>query len=248
MARTIPRMVSELATLLERGNVPPPYVLVGHSFGGLLIRAYAHLRPREIAGLVLVDPVSLESWALCALHDQQRLALGIRLSRRGALLARLGLVRFALWTLAAGAPRLPKLIAKASAQRGATTVERLTGEIRRLPPELWPILRAHWSRPKSFQAMADYLKCLPAAAVSALSMPFRPDLPVTILSASDAAQTELRERDRWLDTSRNARHLVVPHSKHWIQLEQPDAVITAVNQIVYQINPRTVGLATEHTL
>jgi pimeloyl-ACP methyl ester carboxylesterase len=246
--RTVPRMVSELATLLERANVPPPYILVGHSFGGLLIRAYAHLRPQEVAGLVFVDPVSLETWASCAPRNRERLNLGIRLSRRGALLARLGLVRFALWTLASGGRRFPKLIAKATAQRGASTIERLTGEIKRLPPEVWPIIRGHWSRPKSFQAMAEYLECLPGAAASALSMPLPANLPVTILSASDATEAELQERDSWLHSQRNAAHLLLPNSKHWIPLEQPNEVAAAVKRLLDQITPKKGGLAEDPSM
>lgn len=47
---------TELHALLDRLQLPPPYVLVGHSYGGLLVRAFAHRYPAEIAGLVLVDP------------------------------------------------------------------------------------------------------------------------------------------------------------------------------------------------
>lgn len=229
--RTVPQMVSELATLLERARVVPPFVLVGHSFGGLLIRAYAHLRPQEVAGLVFVDPVSLETWSNCPPHQQQRLAQGIRLSRRGAFLARLGIVQFALWTLASGGRRLPKLIARAAAERGASTIERLTGEVRRLPPELWPVLRAHWSRPKSFAAMAAYLECLPAAATAASTMPLSPDVPFLVLSAANATAAELKERDGWISASRDGRHIRIDNSAHWIQLEQPDSVVQGVRQI-----------------
>src|SRR5699024_5378297 len=41
--------------LLARLGLPAPYVLVGHSVGGLLIRSFAAARPHEVAGLVLVD-------------------------------------------------------------------------------------------------------------------------------------------------------------------------------------------------
>ena len=53
--RSSERIVAELRELLLRARVPPPYVLVGHSFGGLNVRLFASKHPGEVAGLVLVD-------------------------------------------------------------------------------------------------------------------------------------------------------------------------------------------------
>src|SRR5262249_48143096 len=50
------QIATRLHTLLHEINVPPPYILVGHSLGGALIRAYAFLYPAEVSGLVFVDP------------------------------------------------------------------------------------------------------------------------------------------------------------------------------------------------
>jgi pimeloyl-ACP methyl ester carboxylesterase len=49
------RIATDLHTLLHRGGVPGPYVLAGHSFGGLYVRIFAAHYPDEVAGLVLVD-------------------------------------------------------------------------------------------------------------------------------------------------------------------------------------------------
>jgi pimeloyl-ACP methyl ester carboxylesterase len=46
----------ELDELLSRAGENPPYILVGHSFGGLLVMEYAHLYPEKTAGLILADP------------------------------------------------------------------------------------------------------------------------------------------------------------------------------------------------
>lgn len=49
------QVAADLHTLLERGQVPGPYVMAGHSFGGLYTLTFAALYPDEVAGMVLVD-------------------------------------------------------------------------------------------------------------------------------------------------------------------------------------------------
>jgi pimeloyl-ACP methyl ester carboxylesterase len=49
------QIATDLHTLLHRAQVPGPYVLAGHSFGGLYVRTFAAKYPDEVAGLVLVD-------------------------------------------------------------------------------------------------------------------------------------------------------------------------------------------------
>ena len=58
MPRTVADAVADLHTLLEVAGLPGPYVLVGHSFGGLVVRLYASTYPDDIAGIVLVDALS----------------------------------------------------------------------------------------------------------------------------------------------------------------------------------------------
>ena len=58
--RTSERIVRELDELLRRAKVPGPYVLVGHSFGGLNVRLFASTHPEATAGLVLVDATPVD--------------------------------------------------------------------------------------------------------------------------------------------------------------------------------------------
>lgn len=52
--------VSDLHALLTEADVPGPYLLVGHSYGGLVVRLYSSTYPDEAAGMVLVDSLSPE--------------------------------------------------------------------------------------------------------------------------------------------------------------------------------------------
>lgn len=52
----------EQHALLHRANITPPYLLVGHSLGGLYQFVYAKLYPQEVAGIVLLDPTPPHHW------------------------------------------------------------------------------------------------------------------------------------------------------------------------------------------
>jgi pimeloyl-ACP methyl ester carboxylesterase len=55
------RVAQQLHALLAQLDLRPPYVLVGHSWGGPLIRMFAALYPREVAGMVYVDPTHFQT-------------------------------------------------------------------------------------------------------------------------------------------------------------------------------------------
>lgn len=70
----------ELHALLQRSGQRPPYVLLGHSLGGLYQHAFARLYPQEVAGLLLLEPTHPEHWT----HLQREvpvLAAGVRTLR-----------------------------------------------------------------------------------------------------------------------------------------------------------------------
>jgi len=58
MPRTAADAVADLHAVLKTARTPGPYVLVGHSTGGLIVRLYAATYPREVVGMVLVDALS----------------------------------------------------------------------------------------------------------------------------------------------------------------------------------------------
>ncbi|MGH2515236.1 MAG: alpha/beta fold hydrolase, partial [Ktedonobacterales bacterium] len=100
LPRTSSRIAAELHALLRRAGVAPPYVLVGHSFGGFNVRLFAEHYPHEVAGMVLVD-VSHEDFASRLPHEmragyERYERAEVPLLRLGAALARFGLVRLAV--------------------------------------------------------------------------------------------------------------------------------------------------------
>ncbi len=57
--RTARQIASELHRALQNANLPPPYILVGHSMGGPYVRVFAMAYPQEVSGMVLVDPTQI---------------------------------------------------------------------------------------------------------------------------------------------------------------------------------------------
>jgi pimeloyl-ACP methyl ester carboxylesterase len=233
--RTVANMVSELAAALDAGKITPPYLLAAHSFGCLLIRAFASTYPDRTAALIMVDPVTIAGWVNPDPQQLRRLNTGARLSRRGALLARFGVVRAALSLLVAGGTRIPKLLARASAGQGNSVIERLIGEVRKLPVAAQPIVGSHWSRSRSFTAMAAYLECLPSNARAAVAMPVPSQIPMIILSADTATEAELAERTSWIAGREHAQHIQVPGTGHWLQLERPELVAGIVRDTLLRV-------------
>ena len=60
--RTMKQLVYELHTLLEKAGERPPYLLVGQSFGGVVVRLYATTYPNEVASMMLIDAGRLNPW------------------------------------------------------------------------------------------------------------------------------------------------------------------------------------------
>ncbi len=225
--RTLEQITLELRTLLQKAGIPAPYILVGHSFGGLMVRYFAAAYPAEVAGIVLVDAVSMGDWHPLSESQRSRLRLGVLLSRRGAWLARFGVVRLALASLVAGSRKWPRLFARASAGKGATVIANLISEVQKLPPKVWPIIRMHWCLPKCFQAMASYLEMLPANAATAADSQIPSHIPVIALCSDyHGAKEECPERI----------YRPITGCGHWIQLDRPDLVTEAIRDVLEMAN------------
>jgi pimeloyl-ACP methyl ester carboxylesterase len=181
-----------------------------------------------------VDPVVRGEWRGMSEEKRRMLARGVALSRRGALLARLGIVRFALWLLMSGSRRIPQFLARVSAGKGASVTDRLVGEVRKMPKEQWPAIAWHWSQARSFSAMAHNLENLPVSVRQLNENASLGDLPVIVLSVGK----EIAEHLADAKLSTRGEVLPVPHSGHWIQLDAPDTVAAAIRRVVDEVRAR----------
>ena len=228
--RTVARMLAELRGVHTVAAGSAPAVLVGHSFGAFLSLIYASRHPRDIAGLVLLDPPT--EWHNMTARQSRLLWGGIQLSRVGGLLACIGVVRAALALLTGGAPGVPRRFVRVFGPTAARTLEHLVGEVRKLPSEVHPIVQAQWCQPKCFRAMADHLRALPETAAVARSANAVADIPLVVVSAADQPADVLEAHRQLARLSPRGRHVIAARSGHWIQLDRPDLVIDTIRDVV----------------
>ena len=239
--RTIDNLVSELEEMIDSLQIAGSLILVAHSFGSLIARTYCYRNPDRVVGLLLLDPIDCDQWRTPLPEDKERLAIGARLSRRGAWLARVGVVRFSLMLLSAGARTLPKRIARMTSGRGDSIISRITAEVSKMPRELWPAVRVHWSRPQSFEILAQYLSQL-TECVNEIAYASLGDLSLTVISAEHATEAELREHRKLVSLSSIGKHVIAEKSGHWIQFDRPDLVVSLVQRFLARVSGSTVEI------
>jgi pimeloyl-ACP methyl ester carboxylesterase len=233
LLRTPSSLARELHAVLEGARLPGPYVMVGHSFGGLVVQRFASLYPAAVSGLVLVDPLAASEWYPFGEEHRKRWRHGIRLSRRGALLARLGVVRACLAMVLAGGRFAPRFAGRmASGKGGSGFLDRITGQVSKLPRSVWPVIAAHWCRAASFEGMARHLEALPEGAAEMAGLaPL--DVPATVITGGRNASPADPA-----PALPHARRIHAQQSGHWAQLDEPGVVIEAIREMVEAVRSK----------
>jgi pimeloyl-ACP methyl ester carboxylesterase len=232
--RTVGRIVDELRTLLDRAGETPPFVLVGHSFGGLVMRVFATRYRADTLGVVLVDPAHPEDWVTPAPKEQTKINRGIRLCRQGAVAARLGIARGVAALVGLGAFAPARAVAWAVAGgRLSREDEGILAPIWLLPREARRPLRHFWTQPKFFDALGSQIESICTSAGETLEAGKNGygDLPLITISATDPGDYRLRQQEALARLSTRGRHIIAPRSGHWIPLEQPEVVVSAIREV-----------------
>jgi pimeloyl-ACP methyl ester carboxylesterase len=202
--RTSGRIVSELHTLLTKAGIPGPYVLVGHSFGGLNMRLYAYTYPHDVAGLVLVDSSHERDPAARAAiqNGQPQLSTCERLAPFGVIRLFGFLDQFVSAYPTAVQPQVKAYLYQT---RFCKT---------------WYDESAAWEESTAQVAAARALHTLGR-------------LPLVVITHGkqlDAAWQALQ--NDLASLSSNSTHLIATSSGHSIMLDQPDLVIAAIKQVI----------------
>lgn len=230
--RTGAHLVDEAHRLLHALDLEPPYVLVGHSFGGLLIRTFFARYPTEVAGLVFVDTTFPEEWREMPPERRRLIRGGMLFARIGGLLAHVGLVRFLLSRLSAGAPGAPRAVLSLFGPAATRVISGVVGEVQKMPAHLRPAIQAHWSHPKSFASLASHLRHLETTAAAAAAATDFGDRPVAVIAAG-GLRPELVQRHAALASgSSRGRLLVAQTTGHWIHLDDAALVVRTIEGVV----------------
>jgi pimeloyl-ACP methyl ester carboxylesterase len=241
-ARTPSNLAAELHELLQGAGLKPPFVLVGHSFGGLVMRQFALLYPEEVVSVVLVDPMRCEEWPPLAPARQATIDRVLKLSSFAIPIAQLGLARLAVTSLLCRSGRIADRLAGVGGDRGRHVLARIKGEVDKMPREVWPSVAADWSRPSYYAGMRSHVAAVPEAMREMQDAEPIRGIPVLLLTPGKSAPLS---DDCLQKIGDSVTQVIAAESAHWIHLDEPELVIESIREMVTAATggPAGVGMA-----
>ena len=237
---SLSQMADELHQWLDALSVPRPYILAGHSYAAYILRVFARRFPDEIAGIVLVDPLTPEEWILPTRFQRWQIGRAAFLCRAGAVVSTLGVLRFCLWLLQRGNNSVPRGVLSSFGSAASDTVKRILGELAKLPPQTVRLIRERWGHPGFFLVMARYIRALPACAAEAATCDIPTHIPVTVISGAHQPPIRMAEHKALAAHSAHGHHIIADRSAHWVHLDQPELIVNAARMMLAQMKLESV--------
>jgi len=208
LPRDAAQFAKELHTLLQNANIPGPYVMVGHSLGGASVRVFVSEHASEVAGVVFIDSMSPGQATQPHVQAQSQSDPQSQPFSLQAALARFGIARLIV--------KLPVIASSVPAGQEA----------------YYPL----YIRPGSLQTADNELRGIPASLAQAAAVKTFGDLPLIVLTA------RLNTNPGWpqwqkelLQLSSNSQQVFAENSGHTIQVDEPEAAVAAILQMVQQV-------------
>lgn len=229
------QLAGELHEWLDALNVPRPYILVGHSYAAYILRILARRFSDEIAGIILIDPLTPEEWIQPSRFQRWQVRRAVFFSRAGAVLSSLGVLRFCLWLLQRGDAAVPRGVLSSFGSAASDTVKRILGELAKMPPQTVRLIRERWGHPKFFLVMAGYIRTLPSCAAEVSGCDIPAQIPVTVISGAHQPPERMAEHQALAAHSERGRHIVADRSAHWVHLDQPELIVAAAREMLSEV-------------
>jgi pimeloyl-ACP methyl ester carboxylesterase len=237
-ARTPANIAAELHQMLEGAGIKPPYILVGHSFGGLVMRRFALNFPEEVTSMVLVDPMRCEEWPPLNPGKQSEIDRGRKLFRFAIPAARIGVARLAVASLFLRSGLAAQQLAGAAGNGGRHVLDRIKDEVGKMPREVWPIVAAHWSRPGNYAGMRKHVEAVPDTVREMHNAEPIQKIPVLVLTPGKSTPLSEEQIGR---IGSSVQQVIASKSAHWIHLDQPELVIDSIWNMVMSAAEATVA-------
>jgi pimeloyl-ACP methyl ester carboxylesterase len=208
----------DLHSLLQRADVPGPYILVGHSYGGYVVRRFAAAYPQRVSGIVLIDsPDEVWSFAAEGLLDAQ--TIGAQEWWRG-LATQFGLLRL-----------------------GTILFPDRFDPLKGVPEDARGEQMALYLRSSRHFAIADEMaayKAVPPEERSPYGFGRLGNAPLVVVSrglndpvAGEQVYPEWEEAQKRLASlSTNSVHIVAARSGHMVQFTEPGVIISAIQRLL----------------
>jgi pimeloyl-ACP methyl ester carboxylesterase len=237
----------ELHTLLKAAGVKGPYVLVGHSLGGLLTRVYAAEYPAEVAGIVLVDST----------HEDTTLFMQGKPVRMREIARAVSVPPVHTMKTSPPKPATQEAIDKFQAELKKSGPPKIGSPYDKLPLSSQAMRVWALSQPPKVSGSEGFLaeelnEMYSARAKQPVPLGDKPLIvllpkfqygkPLGDLSEEEWKRINDEKRQQKLEftkLSRNSKLIIAENSGHHIQLDEPQVVIDAIREVVDAVKHHT---------